>query len=578
MNYKGTIIRAAGYLKGRRAAFALSFVMAAISVAATILSPFYAGRAIDCLAAPGSVDTAGLVANLALMAAAAAAGLVSQYGLSRLNNTLAYTVSRNMRDEAFDKLNSLPFSYIDTHRQGDVVSRVMGDVDQVAEGLLLGFSQFFTSVLTILSTLCCLLLVDWRLALLVLALSPLSFLVAAFIASRTHRFFRLTAEKRALQTDQTDEIVSSGAEIISYDLAGHFKEEFASVNRDWADSSLKGTFFSSLVNPSTRAVNSIVYAAVALAGGLLAITGRISVGSMVSALSYAKEYTKPFNEITGVVTELQNALVCAARVFSLIDEESADDSGERSLPGGALSVEFEHVRFSYDPEKKLIEDFSLSVAPGKHVAIVGPTGAGKSTVINLLLRYYDTLAGDILIDRTPIRALSLESLRKSFGTVLQDTFLITGTVHDNIDMGRGLSRLQVEDAARRAHVHSIIMRLEEGYDTPLDDSTAKLSAGERQLLGIARCMAGLPDLLILDEATSSIDTRTERLIQDAFNTMMEGRTSFVVAHRLSTIRDADVILVMRDGKIVETGTHGELLAKGGFYRELHDSQFALPED
>ena len=462
--------------------------------------------------------------------------------------------------------------------------------DQVSDGLLLGFSQFFSAVLTILMTLYYLFSLDYLIALVVILVSPLSLVVATFIAKKTHRYFRQTAEKRSLQTDITDEFITDTAEVLCYNLQASCQETFDSVNEQWAASSLKGTFYSSneqwaasslkgtfyssLVNPATRAVNSIVYAAAALCGGLLAVAGRLSVGGLVSALSYANQYTKPFNEITGVVTELQNALVCASRIFSLLDEKEVVDDGDKTLADDALSVSFSDVCFSYVKGQDLIKGFSLDIDKGRHVAIVGPTGAGKSTIINLLMRYYETDSGRILIDGTDIRDISLASLRLSFGSVLQDSFILSASVRDNITMGRDFSDEQIMAACRRAHVHDIIMRLEKGYDTMLDDDEGLLSAGERQLISIARCMLDLPNLLILDEATSNIDTRTEGLIQAAFNEMTAGRTSFVVAHRLSTIRNADIILVMRDGDIVEAGSHEELIARGGFYSELYSSQFA----
>ena len=572
--YKQTIKRCLSYLSNYRLEFFLSVLMAFIYVIASLYIPLLAGRAIDSLIGPGSVDFVSLSADAVRIFITAIVCFVSQYVLSRLNNRMTYRIARDVRNDAFGKIEVLPFSYLDSNRQGDIVSRIINDVEQLSDGLLLGFSQFFSASLTIIVTIYYLFSLDFIIALVVILVSPLSFLVAKFIASRTHRFFKSTAQMRSLQTDLTDEFITSSPEVICYNLQSACQDKFNRVNEQWADSSLKGTFYSSLVNPATRAVNSIVYACAALCGSFLVLAGRLTVGGLVSALSYANQYTKPFNEITGVVTELQNALVCASRVFALLDEKEIVDEGKEELPEGALSVEFRNVCFSYTPGQNLIRNFSLKIGKGQHVAIVGPTGAGKSTIINLLMRYYEIDEGDILIDGISIKDIKLSSLRRSFGSVLQDSFIKSASVKDNITMGRDFSDEEVIEACKKAHVHNMIMRLEDGYDTVLDDDEGLLSAGERQLIAIARCMIDLPDLLILDEATSNIDTRTEGLIQDSFNRMMEGRTSFVVAHRLSTIRNADVILVMKDGNIVEAGKHDELLKKNGFYSELYRSQFA----
>ena len=572
--YKQTIKRCLSYLSNYRLEFFLSVLMAFIYVIASLYIPLLAVRAIDSLIGPGSVDFVSLSADAVRIFITAIVCFVSQYVLSRLNNRMTYRIARDVRNDAFGKIEVLPFSYLDSNRQGDIVSRIINDVEQLSDGLLLGFSQFFSASLTIVVTIYYLFSLDFIIALVVILVSPLSFLVAKFIASRTHRFFKSTAQMRSLQTDLTDEFITSSPEVICYNLQSACQDKFNRVNEQWADSSLKGTFYSSLVNPATRAVNSIVYACAALCGSFLVLAGRLTVGGLVSALSYANQYTKPFNEITGVVTELQNALVCASRVFALLDEKEIVDEGKEELPEGALSVEFRNVCFSYTPGQNLIRNFSLKIGKGQHVAIVGPTGAGKSTIINLLMRYYEIDEGDILIDGISIKDIKLSSLRRSFGSVLQDSFIKSASVKDNITMGRDFSDEEVIEACKKAHVHNMIMRLEDGYDTVLDDDEGLLSAGERQLIAIARCMIDLPDLLILDEATSNIDTRTEGLIQDSFNRMMEGRTSFVVAHRLSTIRNADVILVMKDGNIVEAGKHDELLKKNGFYSELYRSQFA----
>lgn len=572
--YKKTLMRMFSYLAAYRGRFVLSVAMALVYVLSSLYIPLLAGQAIDSLIGPGRVDFSLLTGRLAAILVTSLVCFLSQYILSRLNNTLVYSLSRNLRNDAFDKIGRLPFAYLDSHRQGDVVARVIGDVEQVADGLLLGFSQFLTAVLTIVLTIYYLFSLDWLMALVVILLSPLSLVVASFIARRTHKHFRKTAEKRSLQTDLTDEFITNTGEVICYNLQNQCQERFGRVNDEWAESSLKGTFYSSLVNPATRAVNSIVYACAALTGSLLVIAGRMSVGGLTSALSYATQYTKPFNDITGVVTELQNALVCASRIFALLDEDEVEDRGTLELPHGPLSVSFRNVFFSYVSGQDLIRDFSLDIESGRHVAIVGPTGAGKSTIINLLMRYYDADSGTILIDGIPIGQLKLSSLRLSFGSVLQDSFIRRATVRENIAMGRSFTDDQIIAACQKAHVHNIIMNLENGYDTMLDDDEGLLSAGERQLIAIARCMVALPNLLILDEATSSIDTRTEGLIQSSFNEMTRGRTSFVVAHRLSTIRNADIILVMKDGDIVESGRHDELLARGGFYSELYHSQYA----
>lgn len=572
-----TLRRCLGYLRSYRGRFILSLACAIAQVASSLYIPLVAGRAIDLLLGPGEVDMQSLMIQLGQVLCLALVGLVAQYVLGLLNNSMCYGIARDIRDEAFSKIRRLPFSYLDSHSHGDIVSRVTSDVEQLADGLLIGFSQALTAIMTLAMTVFYLFSLDYIMALVVIILSPLSLLVATFIARRTHHFFADTARRRGEQTAMSDEYITQSMEVFSYGMAGRCQEAFDEVNGKWAAASQKGTFYSSLVNPCTRAVNSIVYAVSALTGSILVIMGRLSVGGLVSALSYATQFTKPFNEITSVITELQNALVCAKRVFSLIDEDELVDEGTGTLEGGAISIDFEHVSFSYSPDKELIKDFSLHVGPGEHVAIVGPTGAGKSTLVNLLMRYYEIDDGRILVNGMDQRDISLESLRQHFGTVLQDNYLMAGSARWNVSMGRPFSDTEVEDACRKAHVHSIIERLSDGYDTLLDDDAGLLSAGERQLLSIARCMIDLPSLLILDEATSSIDTRTERLVQEAFNQMMEGRTSFVVAHRLSTIRRADKILVLRDGAVVEMGRHEELLERGGFYSELYKSQFAFQE-
>lgn len=571
--YKSTIKRVFSYVKPFKLTFFASLLFALASVAFTLYIPMLIGEAVDSLTTDGGVDFTSLNHALLKIVLSAVLGFISQYFAARCNNTLSYKVSYRLRSDAFNHLHELPLSFFQRSSGGEVISRLTQDVDQISDGLLLGFNQLFSGVMTIIGTLYFLFSVNYLIALVVVLLTPLSLFAASFIARHTHRMFRLQSERREKQTSFINEMIDGDVEI---KCGGCEKEVLASfdvLNEEWAESALKATFFSSITNPSTRFVNSVVYAIVALSGALSALAGRISIGALASALSYANQYTKPFNEISGVVTELQNALVSAMRVFALIEEkgESEDSSHSLDVPSG--EVVFDKISFSYEKDKPLIKDFSLSVRGGEHIAIVGPTGAGKTTLINLLMRFYDVDEGCIRIDGSSIDSVSRKSLRSAFGMVLQDTYILHASVWENIDLGRGFSKDAIREAARKAHADTFINRLENGYDTLLSDEGAALSAGERQLLCIARIMISLPSILLLDEATSSIDTRTEALIQSSFMTLMDKRTSFVVAHRLSTIERSDVILVLRDGNIVEMGNHKELLAKRGFYKELFDSQF-----
>ncbi len=572
--YKNTLKRIVSMVWEHKFSFSLSQICALLYTIANLVIPLYTGRAIDFVISEGNVDFPSLFRMLIIIALLALLSFVSSYLMARLNNRISYLVSRKMRDLSFSKISRLPLSYLDSHQSGDTLSRIVSDVDNLSDGLILGFSQLFTGVMTIVGTLILLFNLSFMLALVVLLVTPLSFFVASFISSRTNRMYRVMAEDRARQTECIDEMVRMDDEIKVYAGKRNAEEIFDRINEDYAASSFKATFFSSITNPSTRFVNSVVYALTALTGALLAISGRISVGLMTSALSYANQYTKPFNEITGVIAEFQNAIVSASRVFSLIDEKEEDRAGECDIESSSGEVAFDRVSFSYDKSQKLIENFSFKALSGKHVAIVGPTGAGKTTIINLLMRFYDADKGRILLDERDITTISRQSVRKLFGMVLQDTYIRNATVRENILMGRDFSDEEVRRAARLSHADSFIERLPDGYDTILSDESSALSQGERQLLSIARIMLSLPPILILDEATSSIDTRTEILIQNSFSRLMEGRTTFSVAHRLSTIENADTILVMKDGAVIEMGSHKELLARKGFYYDLYKSQFA----
>ena len=573
-----TIRRVLRSIDKYRASVLLSLFLAVVTVALTLYVPILTGQAVDRIVAPGQVDYAGLVKILAKILAAMAVTAASQWLMNHINNTITYRVVKDIRTQAFDHLERLPLSYIDSHPSGDIISRIVADVDQFSEGLLMGFTQFFTGVMTIGGTLLFMLSINPLITLVVVLLTPLSLVVAGFIAKKTFDMFRLQSETRGELTTLTNEMLGNMKVVQAFGYQKEAEKRFDAINRRLTGYSLRATFFSSITNPATRFVNSMVYAAVGIAGAWGAIQGFLTVGQLTSFLSYANQYTKPFNEISGVVTELQNALACAGRVFDLIDEEtiSEEKPGTEELADVEGKVNLEHVSFSYTPDRRLIEDFSLDVRPGQRVAIVGPTGCGKTTVINLLMRFYDVDSGCIRVEGKDIRQVTRRSLRASYGMVLQETWLKCGTIRDNIAYGRpDASMDEVIRAAKEAHAHSFIMRMKDGYDTWVGEDGGSLSQGQKQLLCIARVMLCLPPMLILDEATSSIDTRTEIRVQKAFARMMEGRTSFIVAHRLSTIKEADMILVMRDGHIVEQGRHEELLAENGFYAQIYNSQFAV---
>lgn len=556
----------------------LSVMMAAISVALTLYIPILTGDVVDCIIGPKNVDFNGIFAILKKMAIIIILTAIIQWLMNACNNKIAYQVVRDVRDEAFKKLEILPLKYIDGHPHGDIVSRIIADVDQFSDGLLMGFTQLFTGVVTIVGTLLFMLSINVTTTIMVVILTPLSFFIASFIAKSTFSMSRVQSQTRGEQTALIDEMIGNEKVVKAFGQEGKVIERFDEINKRLEKASVKAIFFSSLTNPCTRFVNSLVYAGVGILGAYLAINGKITVGQLSSFLSYANQYTKPFNEISGVITELQTALACAGRVFEFIEEESqvpdANDAVVMRQPKGQITME--HVSFSYTEEQKLITDLNLTVQPGQRVAIVGPTGCGKTTVINLLMRFYDVKSGSIKVDGVDIRDMTRDSLRKSYGMVLQETWLKSGTIKDNITMGKPDATMEeVIAAAKAAHAHSFIKRLPQGYDTVISEDGGSLSQGQKQLLCITRVMLCLPPMLILDEATSSIDTRTEIRIQKAFATMMKGRTSFIVAHRLSTIREADIILVMKDGNIIEQGNHESLLAKKGFYANLYQSQFSM---
>ena len=555
----------------------LSLALCLISVALTLYVPILVGRAVDCIVGPNAVDFAALKPILLTIAVCIVVTAAAQWLMNALHNRITYDTVRDIRRDAFAHIQNLPLSYLDAHPTGDTVSRMIADVDTFADGLLMGFTQLFSGVMTILGTLGFMLTLSAPITLLVVLITPLSLLVANFIAKRTYAMFRLQSVTRGEQTALIDEAIGEQKLVQAFGHEAQTLAAFDEVNERLRDCSLKATFFSSLTNPCTRFVNSLVYAAVGFAGALAAVNGRLTIGGLSSFLSYANQYTKPFNEISGVVTELQNALACAGRVFELIDEPAQTpdpaDAEQIDCPDGAVSID--HVYFSYAPDRKLIEDFTLHVQPGHRVAIVGPTGCGKTTMINLLMRFYDVDSGEIRVDGHETRRLTRRSLRENIGMVLQDTWLSAGTIRENIAMGKpDATDEEIIAAAKASHAHSFIKRLPDGYNTVISESGGQLSQGQKQLLCIARVMLCLPPMLILDEATSSIDTRTELKIQEAFARMMQGRTSFIVAHRLSTIQSADVILVMKDGHVIEQGNHESLLAKGGFYATLYQSQFA----
>ena len=579
---KDTFIKVLNYMKPYWFYLALSLVLAAVTVALTLYLPKLTGFAVDEIIEQGRVNFTGILQILKLMAVTILITAVAQWIMNICNNKMTYEIVRDIRNEAFRKIEILPLKYIDGHSYGEITSRVIADVDQFADGLLMGFTQLFTGVMTILGTLLFMLTTDVGITLVVVLITPLSFFVAGFIAKRTFTMFRVQSETRGEQTALIDEMTGNQKVVQAFSHEKKAMERFDEINERLRACSLRAIFYSSITNPATRFVNNVVYAGVGLVGALSAVAGRISVGDLSCLLSYANQYTKPFNEISGVVTELQNALACASRIFDLIEEEPQVPEKENATvisgrEGGVRgNVELSHVYFSYTEEQKLIEDFNLKVQPGQRIAIVGPTGCGKTTLINLLMRFYDVTGGKISVEGCDVRDVTRKSLRKSFGMVLQDTWLKAGTIRENIGMGKpDATEEEIIAAAKASHAHSFIKRLPQGYETVITEEGGGLSQGQKQLLCIARVMLCLPPMLILDEATSSIDTRTEMKIQEAFLRMMEGRTSFIVAHRLSTIREADVILVMRDGHIVEQGRHEELLEKKGFYAQLYNSQFAV---
>lgn len=566
------------YIRKYTPALVLSLLLAGLTVLLTLYIPILTGNAVDLIIGKGQVDMPGIFSIMKKIAIAMIITAVGQWVMNTCNNYITYHVIRDIRTDAFAKLEILPLKYLDAHAYGDIVSRVIADVDTFADGLLMGFTQLFTGVLTILCTLGFMLVTNVPITLVVVCITPVSFLVAKFIATKTYSMFKEQSETRGEQTSLIEEMIDNQKIVNTFSRGEAVKSKFGEINGRLQKCSLKAIFFSSITNPATRFVNSLVYAGVGVFGALVAIKGGISVGRLSCFLSYANQYTKPFNEISGVVTELQNAFVCAGRIFELIDEEPQvpDAADAKVLEEAQGNVDLKDVYFQYVPEKKLIQNFNLQVKPGQRVAIVGPTGCGKTTVINLLMRFYDVNSGSIQVDGTDIRDITRGSLRTNYGMVLQETWLRSGTIRDNICMGKpDATEEEIIAAAKASHAHSFIKRLPQGYDTVITEDGGSLSQGQKQLLCITRVMLCLPPMLILDEATSSIDTRTEIKIQNAFAKMMEGRTSFIVAHRLSTIQSADVILVMKDGNIIEQGNHETLLAKGGFYANLYNSQFAV---
>ena len=572
-----TLNKVLRYIRKYHIYLMLSLVFAAISVALTLYVPILVGHAIDCIGGPGDVDFDAIAKLIIKILAAVLVTSLCQWLMNICNNKITYQVVNDIRKEAFRKIEILPLKYVDAHPQGEIVSQVISDVDQFADGLLMGFTQLFTGVITILGTLIFMISINFKITLVVVLITPLSLFVAKYIAKNTYQMFRVQSETRAEQTGFIDEMLGNLKVVKAYGHEEENMEKFEEINERLRKASLKATFFSSITNPSTRFVNNVVYAGVGFTGAMAVVSGSMTVGGLSSFLNYANQYTKPFNEISGVLMELQNALACAARIFKLIDEEPQIPELEDAvvLKDAKGKIELKNVDFSYVPDKDLIEDLNLSVKPGQRVAIVGPTGCGKTTLINLLMRFYDVDEGAICVDGTDIRDLTRHSLRKNYGMVLQETWLKAGTIRENIAFGKPNATLdEIITAAKAAHAHGFIKRLPQGYDTVIAEDGGSLSQGQKQLLCIARIMLCLPPMLILDEATSSIDTRTEIKIQEAFAKLMEGRTSFIVAHRLSTIKEADIILVMKDGKIIEQGDHEKLLAAGGFYATLYNSQFA----
>lgn len=574
---KGTLKKVFSYIEKYKYFLILSMFFAAVTVGLTLYAPILVGKAIDCIIGKGNVDFVNMKSILIKVAVIVVSTALIQWLMNVCNNKITYNVSRDLRKKAFEKIEILPFSYIDTHSKGDIVSRVITDVDQLSDGLLMGFTQFFTGVITIIGTLAFMLSVNVFITIVVVVVTPLSFFIARFIAKKTFNMFSLQSKTRGEQTSFIDEMISNQKVAEAYSMNEENKARFDKINDDLAKYSLKATFFSSITNPATRFVNSIVYAAVALFGAIMAVKGNITVGILSCFLSYANQYTKPFNEISSVVTELQNAIACAARVFELIEEtpELPDKADATELENVKGSVEINNLYFSYNPDRELLKNVNINVEPGKTVAIVGPTGCGKTTLINLLMRFYDPNNGAILVDEVNTQDVTRQSLRQNFGMVLQDTWLKSGTIADNIRLGKtDATDDEIIEAAKKAHAHSFIKRLPNGYKTKIGEDGGSLSQGQKQLLCITRLMLCPPPMLILDEATSSIDTRTEIKIQKAFNTLMKNRTTFIVAHRLSTIQNADLILVMNDGNIIEQGTHVSLYAQKGFYYNLYNSQFS----
>lgn len=574
---KGTLKKVFSYIGKYKYFLILSMFFAAVTVGLTLYAPILVGKAIDCIIGKGNVDFVNMKSILIKVAIIVVSTALIQWLMNVCNNKITYNVSRDLRKKAFEKIEILPFSYIDTHSKGDIVSRVITDVDQLSDGLLMGFTQFFTGVITIIGTLAFMLSVNVFITIVVVVVTPLSFFIARFIAKKTFNMFSLQSKTRGEQTSFIDEMISNQKVAEAYSMNEENKARFDKINDDLAKYSLKATFFSSITNPATRFVNSIVYAAVALFGAIMAVKGNITVGILSCFLSYANQYTKPFNEISSVVTELQNAIACAARVFELIEEtpELPDKADATELENVKGSVEINNLYFSYNPDRELLKNVNINVQPGKTVAIVGPTGCGKTTLINLFMRFYDPNNGAISVDEVNTQDVTRQSLRQNFGMVLQDTWLKSGTIADNIRLGKtDATDDEIIEAAKKAHAHSFIKRLPNGYKTKIGEDGGSLSQGQKQLLCITRLMLCPPPMLILDEATSSIDTRTEIKIQKAFNTLMKNRTTFIVAHRLSTIQNADLILVMNDGNIIEQGTHASLYAQKGFYYNLYNSQFS----
>lgn len=577
MNQKVTVKKIFKYLTHYKLSIIFSLLFAFITVAGQLAIPVLQGKAIDRIIGAGNVDIKGIITILIIIAVTVAATALFQWIMNVINNKITYSIVRDIRKDAFEKLQILPVNYVDTHPAGEIVSKVIADVDQFADGLLMGFTQFFTGIMTIIGTLVFMFIYDWKITMVVVLVTPASFFIASFIAKRTYNMFKKQSEARGEQTSLIDEMIGNEKIVQAYSMEDNSLERFDEINGKLQKYSLDATFFSSLSNPSTRFVNNVVYALVAFVGAFSVMRGGLTVGSLSALLSYANQYMKPFNEISGVVTELQNAIACAGRVIDLIDETpmKKDPDNELVVKDGEGKIDLEDVCFSYDKSKELIKNFNLHVKPGERVAIVGPTGCGKTTVINLLMRFYDVDSGNIKIEDVDINDVTKKSLRSNYGMVLQETWLKSGTIKENIITGRpDATDEEIVAAAKAAHAHGFIKRLPNGYDTVIGEDGGNLSQGQKQLLCIARVMLCLPPMLILDEATSSIDTRTEMKIQHAFSIMMEGRTSFIVAHRLSTIKSADIIIVMKDGNIIEQGSHEELLAKGGFYSVLYNSQFS----